>query len=163
MPVSTTRDAPFRLRNPPHDVRVTNWALRDDPLRSLLAILVGSAAAVTAGVITRSIGTFAFAAFAVTVALWRTWMPIRYEFDARGVTQVLGRRRWLLSWLAVGDYEFTRRGVLFLPRGEPTWWNTTRAVFVLWSGKRSEIIEIVEYYLGARMLFEEASNSSPTG
>ncbi len=160
MPASTTRDAPFRLRNPPRDVRVLNWPLRDDPLRSLLGVFAGAMVVAVAGMASRGAGTTVFAAFAVVVALWRTWLPIRYEFDARGVTQVIGRRRWLVSWLSVGDYELTGRGVLLFPRGESTWWNATRALFVLWAGKRSEITEIVEYYLGGRLVLEESSHPS---
>jgi hypothetical protein len=161
MTAVTTRDAPFYLRTPPQNVRVTNWALRDDPWRSIPAVTIGLAAAITAGALSPTPWPGLAAALGVTIALWRTWLPIAYEFDPRGVTQIVLRRRRLTSWLALGDYRFTPRGVVLLPRGEPTWWSAAGAVFVLWSGRQQEIAAIVEYYLGSRLLLEDSSRSSP--
>ena len=157
MTAVTPRDAPFYLRTPAQNVRVTNWALRDDPWRSIPAVTVGLAAAIAAGAVSQTTWMGLAAALAVAVSLWRTWLPITYEFDPRGVTQTLLRRRRLVSWLALGDYRFTPRGVVLLPRGEPTWWSAAGALFVLWAGRQQEIAAIVEYYLASRLLLEDSS------
>jgi hypothetical protein len=69
------------------------------------------------------------------------------------------RRRRVIPWLAIASYEFTPRGVLLFPHGEPTRWSATKALFILWSGKRQDVIEIVEYFLGGRLMLEESSRS----
>jgi hypothetical protein len=159
MPVSSVRDAPFYLRTPPRDVRVTNWALRDDPWRSIPMLALGAVVAVGAGVATQSVLTSCLAAIAVAISLWRTWLPVGYDLDPGGVTQIVFRRRRVIPWLAIADYEFTPRGVLLYPHGEPTRWSAAKALFILWSGKRQEVSEIIEYFLGGRLMLEESSRS----
>jgi hypothetical protein len=156
---SSVRDAPFYLRTPPRDVRVTNWGLRDDPWRSIAAMLLAAAVAGAASFYTHSVIAGSLAAAALGVSLWRTWLPIGYEFDPAGVTQIVIGRRRAVPWLAISAFEFTPRGVLLFPHGEPTRWNAARALFVHWSGKRQEITEVVEYFLGGRLLLEESSRS----
>ncbi|MBW3595756.1 MAG: hypothetical protein KY475_00610 [Planctomycetes bacterium] len=154
-----TRDTPFYLLTPPQNVRVMNWALRDDPWRAIPAVILGLTAAIGAGVVSQNVWAGLLASLAVAISLWRTWLPIAYEFDPRGVTQIALRRRRLISWLALGDYHFTPRGVLLYPRGELNWWNAAAGLFVLWSGRQEAIVQIVEYYLGSRLLLEESSRS----
>ncbi len=159
MPTPPPRETPFYLRTPPQDVRVTSWPLRDDPWRSLPMVVLGLSAAVAAGVLSRNPWAAVLAVAAVTISLWRTWLPVVYEFDPRGVTQMaLGRRR-LFSWLSFGNYRFTPRGVVLFPPGEPNWWNAAGALFILWSGKKKAITEITEYYLGSRLVLEESSRA----
>jgi hypothetical protein len=122
-------------------------------------LMVGLAVAVAAGVIRQSVLTGCLAAAAVFVSLWRTWLPIGYDFDPGGVRQIVFRRRRLIPWLAIASYEFTPRGVLLFPQGEPTRWNAARATFIHWSGKREEITDVVEYFLGGRLMLEESSRS----
>jgi hypothetical protein len=123
-------------------------------------VLFGVGVTALAGVATRDLATGGIAGLAVVVALWRTWLPIAYEFGPQGVTQIVLRRRRAISWLAIGDYQFTPRGVLLFPVGEPTWWNAARGLFVLWAGRRAEISDVVEYYLGSRLFLEDASRSN---
>jgi hypothetical protein len=159
MTASSIRDAPFHLRTPPRDVRVTNWGVRDDPWRSLPMMALGAALAVGVGVVSQSVAAGCLAAAATAVALWRTWLPVGYDFNPGGVSQIVFRRRRVIPWLAIANYEFTPRGVLLFPHGEPTRWNAARALFVHWSGKRQEVTEIVEYFLGGRLMLEESSRS----
>jgi hypothetical protein len=116
---------------------------------------------VGASVFTQSVFTGCLAAAAVGLSLWRTWLPVGYDFDPAGVTQIVFRRRRAIPWLAISAYEFTRHGVLLFPQGEATRWNAARGLFVHWSGKRQEITEIVEYFLGGRLMLEESSRSQP--
>jgi hypothetical protein len=160
MPPSSVRDAPFYLRSPPRDVRVLNWGLRDDPWRTAPLMVFALAAAASAGVVSQNLAAAAWAGLAMAVALWRAWLPIAYEFGPHGVTQIVARRRRVISWLAIGDYEFTPRGVVLFPPGEATWWNAARGLFVLWAGRRQEIADVVEYYLGGRLLLEEENRSN---
>jgi hypothetical protein len=122
-------------------------------------LLLGLGVTALAGAV-GDLGAASLAGLAVAVALWRTWLPVAYEFGPHGVTQVVVRRRRVISWLAIGDYEFTPRGVLLFPQGEPTGWNAARGLFILWAGRRQEITDVVEYYLGSRLLLEEESRSN---
>jgi hypothetical protein len=122
-------------------------------------LLLGLGVTALAGAV-GDLGAASLAGLAVAVALWRTWLPVAYEFGPHGVTQVVVRRRRVISWLAIGDYEFTPRGVLLFPQGAPTGWNAARGLFILWAGRRQEITDVVEYYLGSRLLLEEESRSN---
>lgn len=162
MPSVSNRDSPFLLRPAPRDVKVSNWAIRNDPWRSIPALLLGVAAVFGAGYYSRDAWTCAIAGVFLSASLWRTWMPFQFEFHPRGVTQVLLGRRKNISWVDLGGYEYTPRGVILYGRTDPTRWGARPALFVFWAGQREAMTALIEYYLGGRLYLEEAAQAEST-
>jgi hypothetical protein len=135
----------------PPSVQLVNWPLRDDGVRAWLMVTMFLAVAVVAASISRSpsMGLVVFAALAL--AAWRLWIPVRFEFSSNGVVQtVLGRRR-RIPWAEFDRYEIRRHGVLLLADAETTPLGALRGLFVRWQNQRDELLELLNFFINARI------------
>ena len=135
------------ISSPPAELHLESWPLRDEGVSGWVLLLGSAALATLAGYLSESLplGLLSFAA--LFAALWRLWMPRRYSLGPRGVAEtVLGRTR-RIPWTQIARYEARRRGVLLLATHEPTPLRTLQARYVPWGRHRSEVLEMVRYYL----------------
>jgi len=114
----------------------------------MVALLI--AASVIAGQVAQSaaMGWVAFAALAVSA--WRLWIPVRFEFASKGITQtVLGRRR-RIPWTEFARIEVRRQGVLLLTEPEPSTLATFRGLYVRWRNQREALLESLGFFIASR-------------
>ncbi|MEO8497432.1 MAG: hypothetical protein ABI614_20365, partial [Planctomycetota bacterium] len=107
--------------------------------------------AAVAGVVAQSgmMGGSCFAALAV--AAWRLWVPVAFEFRARGVIySVFGRTRQI-PWTQIARYEVRPRGLLLFAEGDGSTLAALRSIYVLWNGQQAAIMEVVAFYTAARV------------
>jgi len=104
-----------------------------------------------AGVVAHSglMGGSCFAALAV--AAWRLWVPVSFEFGSRGLIYgVLGRSRQI-PWTQIARYKVRPRGLLLFPEDDTSPLATLRSIHVQWNGQRAAILEVVAFYMNARI------------
>jgi hypothetical protein len=137
----------WTTRNLPEEsaLRIVNWPLRErNPMAwgaCLFALcVVGFVAACGSGTLITLI-----TAFSLAVALWRSYLPVRWEIGLAGITQVVLGWKKRIPWIAIAKYEPHEDGVwLFADRsGSPL-----RGVFITYDGQRDVILQRIEYYLG---------------
>jgi len=108
----------------------------------LLLLLVGLAVAAITG--RAALGVLAAAALAL--ALWRVFLPVRYEIGPAGVCHVILRRRSLLRWSEVGRVELRPDGVLLFDRKSSGPFDALRAVYLPCATHRDVVLRLVEKY-----------------
>src|SRR5688572_21893241 len=95
------RDSSMRIRVAPEEVILASWPLRQQPLSSLAMFAVAGA---TSGLVGWAAGQWLVgmvAGLALATTLWRTWLPVRYIINGRGVTQVIFGRQRLIPWNSI--------------------------------------------------------------
>ena len=135
------------LQNPPAEVRVDCWPLRDDWPRAWLVIAGTVAFAAIAGETAGSTALGVASMAALNVALWRLWMPVRFELGHQGVVQsVLGRRR-RTAWKDVDHCRIGTAGILLLPHQDTSPLACLRGLYIPYRQQREELLDLVDYYL----------------
>src|SRR5437016_558521 len=81
------RDSNLTLRAAPDEVTIDDWGIRDRPLGSSLALTLAAGASWLAAWATDAPLVGLVVAVILAVVAWRTWLPVRYEIGATGVTQ----------------------------------------------------------------------------
>jgi hypothetical protein len=129
----------------PDDVAVWNWPLRDEGLKPW-AILVGAIALVALVWAIWANAAFALFTYAVfALALWRLWIPVKWELGLTGVTLVVLGFSRRIPWLSVARFELREDGVwLFADRTAAP----QRGTFIGYGGQRERMQACIEYYLG---------------
>ena len=110
------------------------------------AILV---AAVAAGWTTGSVAAALVAAVCLGLALWRIFVPARYEIDAVGVAEKTFRRQRRVPWRAVGCWDISRDGVHLHPQSDPAPIDRFRTLYVPWGPERERVLGLLRYHAGA--------------
>jgi hypothetical protein len=137
----------MRIRVAPENVSLVDWPLVQRPAASALALLVAGAASVGAGWATQSVIVGLLVAGSLAVCLWRTLVPVRYEFAGGGIVQsVFGWPR-RIPWTAVKSYEILDDGVLLLPDTVRTSLSPLRGLYVHWGNQREQVLSHLDYYL----------------
>ena len=129
----------------PEDVVVWNWPLRDEGLKSW-AILI-AAIAITA-LVWAIWANAAFALFTyamLALALWRLWLPVKWELGLTGITMVVLSFRRRIPWLAVARFELRDDGVWLFADREAS---SQRGTFIAYGGQKERVRDCIEYYLG---------------
>ena len=139
--------SPARTTAVPEPLNLVNWPLFDDRRSAAITVSVGTAATVFAAAVadSRVMGLFMAVAFATSV--WRTWIPVSFRFDSKGIHQTVWKREWRLAWRDIAGYRCYPGGILFLPGVNPPLLAALRSVFVAWHGQRDELLEVVGFYL----------------
>jgi hypothetical protein len=84
------------------------------------------------------------------LALWRLWLPGRFEVNAQGISQqYLGRVR-LTPWSQIGRCELHDDGLLLLPNDDPGPWDRWVAVYLPVGKYRDEVARAVATALASR-------------
>ncbi|MBI2480528.1 MAG: hypothetical protein HYV60_18440 [Planctomycetia bacterium] len=103
-----------------------------------------------AGVIaqSRSMGGICFAA--LSIAAWRLWIPVSFEFRSRGlIYTVLGRSRQI-PWTQIARYEAKPRGLLVFAEDDRSPLAALRSIYIQWNGQRTASLEVIAYYTTVR-------------
>ncbi|MEQ8791793.1 MAG: hypothetical protein RIC55_36365 [Pirellulaceae bacterium] len=132
----------------PRDLRITNWPLRDDGPKVLLPVVIVATVAVCVASFVNSPATGLLALAALMLAMWRLWIPVTYEFNSQGVTQVLFGRRRRVSWRKIGGYRVRRGGVWLLPHDSELQVAAPRSLFVRGGRQLETLVAVVTFYLG---------------
>lgn len=145
--IRPTRDSQVRLRVAPEEVTVADWGLRDRPLGSSVAATVAAGVSWFAAWGTGNLLAGLLVGAALTIILWRTWLPVRYQLGGSGVAQsVFGWRRQI-PWTAIQSYEVKGSGVLLLADAGHSPLGPLRGFFVPWGGHRELVLAQVGFYL----------------
>lgn len=132
------------------ELSLVDWPLRDQPLRSAAWLLVIAAIALYAVIELGSVSFAMTAAAVMLVCLWRVWIPVRYEFGPRGITQhVLGRSR-RIGWRDIARCELRRRGVLLVPDDDSSPAGALRGWFIRYGREERRLRDLIELYLAGR-------------
>ena len=88
---------------------------------------------------------------AFATAAWRLWIPVRFEFNAKGITETVFGRRRRIPWTDFARYEVRRGGVLLLADSEPSVLAPFRGLFVRWRDQRDKLLETLDFFLTTRI------------
>lgn len=146
MPASSPRIAPV-VGSPPEEIHLISWPLRDEGAGPWVLLLGAATLAGTTGYFAQSLPIGLLFLAALWLSLWRLWLPVRYDLGQRGVVETVLGRQSRIGWSHVAGYEVRRNGVLLLATHEPTLLRTLQARYVPWGGRRSQVLEMVRYYL----------------
>ena len=142
------RESGLRIRVAPEEVTLDNWPLRQQPITSLAALALATAASCLVGWAATHWAVGAIAATALAITLWRTWLPVRYEIGGGGVTQVLfGRWRRRIPWTAIVQFQVLTDGVLLLPDAAVTPLSPLRGLYLPWGRQRDAVLANLDYYM----------------
>ncbi len=146
--------------NPLPAMQITNWPLRDDSAKCLIAAaaIVGIGFAVAMAT-TPPWGVCASAL--CVVSLWRVWVPVRFELDARGIQQILPFSRSFRPWTSVVAFRKTPAGVLLLNDDDAMPLSAMCGLFIAATPSQlDELIGLIECYQAAKMQTARLSQAS---
>jgi hypothetical protein len=130
----------------PSEVLLLNWPLVQDGWRSVVYATGTFAVATAAGLLSHSVAMALLTGLVLVVAMWRFWLPVRFQLTAEGISQFcLGRRR-LIPWLGIVRYAVLPRGVLlfFDPGDSPLSWLST--LYLGWRGEPDRVLAMVDFF-----------------
>jgi hypothetical protein len=140
------------VRQPPGDLRLTNWPLVDDAVRAWPTIAGAFAISTFAGYCSHSIAMGLICFGVLNAAVWRLWIPVGFEFGPKGILQTVLWRRKLIPWPNIVRYEISQKGVLLLPHEDRTPLAPLRGLYIRWRDHRDQLVELVKYYVIHRSL-----------
>jgi hypothetical protein len=123
--------APFAWRS---------WPVVDEWRRTWLIAATVALISLVIGIAT---GRFDLALLALGVqaaVLWRLWLPIHYEINARGIEQRIFRRTVKTPWTAIRRHELRRDGVLIFREADARPFDAWRGVYLPWSRNQAAVI-----------------------
>jgi hypothetical protein len=141
------RDSGLRIRVAPEEVSLVDWPLVQRPVSSLLALaLAGGVSWLVGWTMRWEWGAIAAAALAVT--LWRTWLPVRFDLNSGGVSQIIFERwKRRIPWSAIRAFEVRSDGVLLVPDSAITPLSPLRGLYLHWGDQREAVLASLEYYV----------------
>ncbi|MEX2189052.1 MAG: hypothetical protein WD875_19750 [Pirellulales bacterium] len=80
---------------------------------------------------------------ALTLASWRTFLPVTFVFDASGIEQRVLFLRRRIAWAAVARCELWPDGVRLLRSAAAHPLEALRGLFVPWHGERETIVALL--------------------
>lgn len=156
---STTRHQPnSQILSPPANLRLVNWPLRDDGVYAWTFVLFVVGLAVAAGVIARSSATVLLSLAIMSIAMWRMWVPVIFEFGPRGVHQTVFRSKRRIAWSAVRRCTIRKRGVLLLFSDDPSPLANALGLYIRWGEHKEQLLTIIRYYTGGRLVEDVSVN-----
>jgi hypothetical protein len=135
----------------PSPIQIRSWPLRDEGVGPWLFVAVIVGLAVAAAFVARNAGMGAILFAAMAVAAWRLWMPVRFELGSRGIVQTVAGRQQRIPWSSVARFEVRPHGVLFLTDADPRLLALLRGLYVPCRRERKDVVELVEFFLKARI------------
>lgn len=133
---------------PPRELRLSNWPLRDEGLKSLAAVVAMVAVSIAVAVLAESPASGLLALAALALSAWRLWVPVTYEFNSQGVTQIVFGRRRRISWRKIAGYRIRRSGVWFIPQQADRQVAAPPMLYVRCGHQLEPMAAIVAFYLG---------------
>ncbi len=157
--VQPVRDSSVRFRVVPPEVTIHDWAVRDRPLGSSVALTMTAGASWLAAWAMDNVLVGLVVAAALGLVAWRTWLPVRYDLSASGVTQSVFRWRRRIPWTAVVRHELRGGGVLLLADANVTPLSPLRGLYLHWGKHRADVLAHVEYYLQSWTATDHAAHA----
>jgi len=151
MPSTTRHSQDPRTVTPPANVKVVNWPIRDDGIQAwaFVALVVGLA--VTIGFISQSLATALFSFAVMSLAMWRMWIPVVFEFGPRGIFQTVFHTKRRIGWSTVRQCVERRRGILLRFSNESSPLSNALGLYIRWGNSKEELLSIIRYYTGDRL------------
>jgi hypothetical protein len=147
MSTGSSRRLRSQRPDPPVPIQWRSWPIREGAFRALLVFLGLVAAWVLVRWITGQTHLASLAMAALGLSLWRFFVPVTFELNAKGVDQSLLGRHRQIPWAAIGRYEVCRSGVLLLPQADRCPIDVFRGLYLPWGGRREEVLAHVRYHL----------------
>jgi hypothetical protein len=132
---------------PPPLVRWWSCPIRESVLGACLVLAGLAAAGVAVDAVTGRVHLALFAVLALSMSLWRFFIPVLFELNTDGVNQWVFRRHRRISWNEIHRYEICRRGVLLLPHADRRPMDAFGGLYLPWCNRREEVLAHVHYYL----------------
>jgi hypothetical protein len=129
-------------------LQLRNWTLVDHPSAGALLILLVIFSVAATMWFSGSVALSASCLVALVLALWRMWLPVRFELDSRGVQQILWGRRHFFPWSCIDHFQVDRRGVLLVPRREASRVPLASTLYIGGGGHQAELCHLVSFYAG---------------
>ena len=148
MSTATDPTVPRDLLTAPPDLVWQSWPLLDNAPWSWCVVpgLVALSWLVTTATGEPILGIAAAAALAI--ALWRLFLPVRYEIGPSGICRIVLGRRSLLRWRRVRHIEVRRSGVMLFERRDVPPLDALRALYLPCAKHRDMVIQLAEKYRG---------------
>lgn len=127
-------------------LRVTNWPLRDSPVRTTTVLFGCIAIAIGAGMASRSVSMGLLTGLVAVLVMWKLWIPITTEFEPRGVVLSACGRRRRISWRDIDHLELRGAGVFFCTGPDPADRAVLQSLFLPWGKDRDTIAAFCEEY-----------------
>jgi hypothetical protein len=129
---------------PPGNLQLTNWPLVDDAPRTWPMIALALGLSLFAGYWSQSIlmGVLCFAV--ISLAIWRTWIPVFFDLGPKGIEQTMLGRKIRIPWPAIARYEVTSQGVVLVPESNRI---TFRSFYIRWGDHKERLLQLVQYYV----------------
>jgi hypothetical protein len=132
---------------PPSSLRWDSWPAKENLLGT---VVLSTGLGVIGFLIQRATGEThlgVLATAALVLAMWRFFLPTRYELSPDGVCRwVLGRCREI-PWDTIRRYEICRNGILLFPFRDDCTLDVFRAMYLPWGPHRKEVLALASYYL----------------
>ncbi|MFV1965031.1 MAG: hypothetical protein ACC628_06380 [Pirellulaceae bacterium] len=87
---------------------------------------------------------------ALALSVWRLWIPVRFEFSSKGITQTVLRRRRRIPWTEFARYEVRRRGVILFTESDASPLAAFRSLYVRWNDHREDLLELLDFFVKSR-------------
>jgi len=140
----------------PEDLAVWNWPLRDDGPKSWALLVAAVAVAALVWAIWGNPGFALFTYAMLALALWRLWVPVKWELGLTGISLVVLGFRRRIPWLAVARFELRDDGVWLFADREAL---PQRGTFIGYGGQKQRVQACIEYYLGTWTAASESTRS----
>lgn len=128
-------------------VRATQWPLRDEPLHAMLGLGCCAAAGAFCMLLSHSVLMGLLAMLALTLAVWKLWVPVTVELRPLGIMLTIWQyRRWWLPWRDIDHVELWQRGVVIRPRTRSERAGVARALYMPWSRDREALVAFLQEY-----------------
>ena len=123
------------------------WPLRDEPVASSIVFCVSLLVSIGIGYLGGTFWWGGIAAIALSVSLWRMWLPVHFQLSELGVIQTVVRRTWRRPWESFVGYEVRNDGVLLLPEEDNSLLGRLKGLYISFGNQRGEILEVVSEHL----------------
>lgn len=153
MPSTTRHSKDPRTAAPPANLKVVNWPLRDDGIHAwaFVALVVGLAVAI--GFVSNSFAVSVFGFVVMSLAMWRMWIPIAFEFGPRGIYQTVLHTKRRIAWSTIRRCVERKRGILLLFSEDSSPLANALGLYIRWGTSKEELLNIIGYYAGDRLRY----------
>jgi hypothetical protein len=87
---------------------------------------------------------------ALIISAWRLWVPVTFDFSAKGITQTALGRQTRIAWWQVAGYKVYSRGVLLIAGEERALLPPLQGLYVQWGGAQPQLLKLLRHYLGGQ-------------
>ena len=138
------------LAEPPANVEVVNWPVKDEPSSAWAVLAVCLLISLGVGWLGQSPIMTLVALGSFGVALWRVWIPVRFELSPKGVVETVFRRKRRVPWSSIKRCQIRRAGVLLLPTKDSSPISLLSGIYLSWGDQKEALLSCINHYLGSR-------------